>query len=112
MKRNGFTLVELLVVISIIASLAGLLLSAVYNARESARNTQCVNNVRQLSAGCLNHESRYGFFPTAGWNNVWVGDPNAGVGRQFFLFKFRSVDITLIVSSITVISLFLDFPVF
>ena len=82
MKRNGFTLVELLVVISIIAILAGLLLSAVYNARESARNTQCVNNVRQLAAGCLNHESRYGFFPTAGWNNVWVGDPNAGVGRH------------------------------
>ena len=82
MKRNGFTLVELLVVIAIIAVLVGLLLPAVYGARESARRITCTNNINQLAKGCLNHETAHGFFPTAGWNNVWVGDPNAGVGRH------------------------------
>ena len=82
MKRNGFTLVELLVVISIIAVLVGLLLPAVYGARESARRMTCTNHIRQLATGCLNHEAAHGIFPVAGWNNTWVGDPNAGVGRH------------------------------
>ena len=81
-KKSGFTLVELLVVVSIIGLLISLLLPAVQAAREAARRLQCTNNIKQLSLGCLNHESVHGFLPTAGWNYHWQGDPDMGFGRR------------------------------
>ena len=76
--KSAFTLVELLVVITIIGVLVALLLPAVQAAREAARQTQCKNNVKQLALGCLGHENAIGRFPTNGWGTDWTGDPDFG----------------------------------
>jgi prepilin-type N-terminal cleavage/methylation domain-containing protein len=79
---RGFTLVELLVVITIIGILIALLLPAVQAAREAARMTQCRNQLKQLALGCLNHESTYKRLPTNGWGYGWSGDADLGTERH------------------------------
>jgi prepilin-type N-terminal cleavage/methylation domain-containing protein len=80
--QRGFTLVELLVVITIIGILMSLLLPAVQSAREAARRTQCQNNLSQITKAALEHEAQNGFFPTGGWGYGWAGDPDRGFNIQ------------------------------
>ena len=62
-RSHGFTLVELLVVITIIGLLIGLLLPAVQAGRESGRRTECANNLRQIGLALNTHLEAYGTFP-------------------------------------------------
>ena len=81
-RRKAFTLVELLVVIAIIGILVALLLPAVQYSRESARRTQCTNNLHQVGIAIHTHVDSHKVFPTGG-DTPWPAitdnlDPKSG----------------------------------
>ncbi len=78
--HSGFTLVELLVVVTIIAILIALLVPAVQASRESARRAHCKNNVKQIAAAMIQHQVALERFPSGGWGPHWVGEPERGTG--------------------------------
>ncbi len=92
-KRAGFTLVELLVVVAIIAMLVGLLVPATLRARESARRASCSNNQHQLGLAAMAYDTANGHLPgvvnglgpiTSGttWQLSWAAVLLPNLGRQ------------------------------
>jgi len=88
LRRPGFTLVELLVVIAIVGVLVAMLLPAVQAARESARRSQCSNNLRQLGVGLLAYHDAFGTFPP-GLLDLRIANPQAKqLSWNVFLLPF------------------------
>ena len=97
-KKSGFTLVELLVVIAIIAILAALLLPALSRAKERARTTQCLSNLKQLQLGwqlygtdfndLMPGNDEYGFGPN---DLIWAPGYMTYENRPSASFAFPTV---------------------
>lgn len=107
-RRRGFTLIELLVVVATVGILLGLLLPAVQQARESARRTQSLTNLRQIGLAIhgyhdVNRSLPPGFRSTT--TGTWSGGandpvPETGPGWSFFAFLLPHLEETVLHNSI------------
>jgi prepilin-type N-terminal cleavage/methylation domain-containing protein len=102
-KLRGFTLVELLVVIVIIAALAGLSAPMILRQRKAADRTQAINNAKQIGLALLEFDQEYGSFPdddtaesvleSTGTDLSFAGGRSNDYFRQLIAFGIQSEDI-------------------
>lgn len=88
MLRTGFTLVEVLVVVALVAVLVGLTLPAVQRAREAANRTACAHNLKQFGVAMASHHAVHGDYPAGGLADDWPYTPPALVGWVWRLAPF------------------------
>ncbi len=81
-SHSGFSIIELLIVITILGILVAAMIPAIHSSREAARSLQCRNNLRQLGIAATNHLNASGYFPSGGWGFHWAGDPDRGFGSS------------------------------
>jgi prepilin-type N-terminal cleavage/methylation domain-containing protein/prepilin-type processing-associated H-X9-DG protein len=98
MRRHGFTLVELLVVIGVLALLAGILLPAISSVRDKARKAECTSNLRQLvlAAAAYTNDFDGAFMPCASWDGwpvvYWLGTNEQQVDYEAgFVYAYLEV---------------------
>jgi type II secretory pathway pseudopilin PulG len=72
----------LLVVIAIIGILISLMLPAIQASREAARRVKCANNLKQMALAFQMHHDSMDVFPSGGWGENWLGDPDRGFGKE------------------------------
>lgn len=76
MRRSAITRAEVIVVVVVLLVLAGLFVSGVHAAREAARRSQCISNLKMMSFACLLHESTKRVLPNAGYDR---GSQNSSI---------------------------------
>ena len=107
-RSGGFSLIEVLVVIAILAIIIALLLPAVQKLREASNRTLCTNSLRQLATGCNDYHSVIGSFPPAvrmklsGSGAVGdVGDANQNFGPNWLVLILPFIDQRPLYSSVS-----------
>ena len=92
-RRTGFTLVELLVVMAIIATLMALLLPAVQNAREASRRTSCRNNLHQIGIAIHSYHDTHACFPPSSGGTGGSGSNGNSLSGFAMLLPYLEKDI-------------------
>ena len=77
-QRLGFSIIELIVVLAVLAVLTALLIPAVQQSREAARNVQCLNSLRQIGIAFHNYHDKFQTLPPA---VIWAGPPGEPLGK-------------------------------